>query len=124
VREDREVRMRAVHCLFPGVGSPNALLKGSDAAFDFSGYRRVTKSHSRCHVISRGQLPPNPLLISGKALERRDDDVPLPVEANERHLLLREPGQNIKGYRPAAVEHDDARQQVRIGFEEASCLCG
>jgi len=111
--------MRAVYCLFPGVGAPNALLERSNAALDLPGDERVTKLHSRSGVVSRRHLPGDALLIGGKALERRyDNDCPGPIDADQRDLLLGEPGQDIERKRSAAIEHNDTRRKLRIGFEE------
>ena len=42
-----------------------------------------------------------------------------PIDLDQRHFLLVEPGQHVKGDAAAAVQHDDPRRQVRVAFEVA-----
>ena len=71
-------------------------------------------------VRSRLGLPSNALSIGRKAIAAGDrHDIARPIDFDQRHFLLVEPGQDVEGDAAAAVQHDDPRRQVGIAFEVA-----
>ena len=86
----------------------------------FFAIKRVAKLHALASVRSRFGLPCNAIAIGGEAIAAGDHrDVASPVDLDERHLLLVEPREHVEGDAAAAVQHDDARRKVGVGFEVA-----
>ena len=60
------------------------------------------------------------MTVCRKAVATNDrDGVAGPINLDQRHLLLVEPGQYVEADAAAAVQHDDARRKVSVAFEVA-----
>ena len=71
-------------------------------------------------VRSPLSLPCDAVAVGCEAVAADDNDsVAGPVDLDERHVLLVEPGQHIEGDASATVQHDDPRRKVRVALEVA-----
>ena len=60
------------------------------------------------------------MTIRGETVAARDHrDIASPIDLDQRDFLLVEPREHVKSNAATAVQHDDARWKVGIGFEVA-----
>ena len=89
-------------------------------ALNLSSNKGDAKLHALTSIwtVSRSAKPH--VLGCGKAVATSDDyRVPRPIDLDQWHLLLVKPGQYVESDAAAAVQHDDARRQVRVASEKA-----
>jgi hypothetical protein len=115
----REIGISTLHCLLPCGRASDAFLQCLDAAFHFASDQINAEYHVPFWVGAGFALPFEAIRVCRIAIIRRDGlHIALPINANERDVLLAEPCEHVERDTPAPIKRNDAWRDGELAFEE------